>query len=569
MSDADSGARLGQDAATALGPEGDLVGELDMAGFAGATLAVLNRAMEHPIRVGAASLRLGASMARIAQFTLARVTGAAADPPIAPGRDKRFADPAWTDNPGFAALLQYYLATRQFSDQVLDLGRGDRITDAKAGLAAGFLLDALSPTNFLLTNPAALKRAFDTGGGSLLAGTRNFLGDLAHNKGRPTQVDRSAFAVGENLAVTPGKVVFANHLMELIQYSPQTETVHAIPLLASPPWINKYYIMDLSPGRSFIEWAVRHGHTVFAISYRNPDAGMSAVTLDDYLIGGPKTALDVISDITGADKVNIAGLCLGGALTAMLAAYLAKTGDDRINSVTLLNTMLDYSEPGVLGAFTDEATVARLEHQMRKRGYLDGAQMSGTFDLLRANDLIFSYVASNWLMGQRPPAFDILAWNSDSTRMPAAMHSFYLRSLYLRNELAMGDLELAGQRLSLGDIRADSYVVGAINDHIVPWQASYQATRLLGGPVRYVLTSGGHIAGIVNPPGPKAWYLTGPAGTASAASWRGAAERQDGSWWADWAQWAGARAGQHVPPPGLGSPRYPPLASAPGSYVLG
>ena len=569
MSDADTGAQLGQNAASALGPEGDLVGELDMAGFAGASLAVLNRAMEHPIQVGAASLRLGASMARIAQFTLARVAGAAAEPPIAPGRDKRFADPAWTDNPGFAALLQYYLATRQFSDQLLELGRGDRVTDAKAGLAASFLLDALSPTNFLLTNPAALKRAFDTGGGSLLAGTRNFLGDLAQNKGRPSQVDRSAFTVGENLAVTPGKVVFASHLMELIQYCPQTETVHAIPLLASPPWINKYYIMDLSPGRSFIEWAVRHGHTVFAISYRNPDAGMSAVTLDDYLIGGPKTALDVISDITGADKINIAGLCLGGALTAMLAAYLAKTGDDRINSVALLNTMLDYSEPGVLGAFTDEATVARLERQMRKRGYLDGAQMSGTFDLLRANDLIFSYVASNWLMGQRPPAFDILAWNSDSTRMPAAMHSFYLRSLYLRNELAMGDLELAGQRLSLGDIRADSYAVGAVNDHIVPWQASYQATRLLGGRVRYVLTSGGHIAGIVNPPGPKAWYLTGPDGTASAAKWRGAAVRQDGSWWADWAQWAGARAGQHVPPPSMGSPHYPPLASAPGSYVLG
>ena len=569
MSDNHNGSQLGQDAAAALGPEGDLVAEFDMAGFAGSMLAVLNRAMEHPIQVGAASLRLGATMARIAQFTLARMAGTAAEPPIAAGRDKRFTDPAWTDNPGFAALLQYYLATRQFSDQVLELGRGDQVTDAKAGLAASFLLDALSPTNFLLTNPAALKRAFDTGGGSLLAGTRNFLDDLAHNKGRPSQVDGSAFTVGQNLAVTPGQVVFANDLMELIQYRPQTETVHAIPLLASPPWINKYYIMDLSPGRSFIEWAVQHGHTVFAISYRNPDAGMSEVTLTDYLIGGPKTALDVISDITGADKINIAGLCLGGALTAMLAAYLAKTGDDRINSVTLLNTMLDYSEPGVLGAFTDEATVTRLERQMRKRGYLDGRQMSGTFDLLRANDLIFSYVASNWLMGQRPPAFDILAWNSDNTRMPAAMHSFYLRSLYLRNELAVGDLDLAGQRLSLGDITRDCYVVGAVNDHIVPWQASYQATRLLGGPVRYVLTSGGHIAGIVNPPGPKAWYLTGPEGLASAAEWRRAAEQQYGSWWVDWAGWTGPRAGQRVPPPAMGSRRYPPLADAPGSYVLG
>ncbi len=355
--DTDAAVRLAEEAAQALGPEGDLVGDLDMAGFGGSMLAVLNRAMERPVEVGAASLRLGASMARIAQFAAARMAGMDAEPPIDTGRDKRFTDPAWTGNPGFAALLQYYLAARQFSDQLLELGRGDQVTDAKAGLATGFLLDALSPTNFLLTNPAALKRAFDTGGGSLLRRRRNFLNDLAYNHGRPSQVDRSAFTVGQNMAATPGKVVFANHLMELIQYRPQTETVHAIPMLASPPWINKYYIMDLSPGRSFIEWMVQHGHTVFAISYRNPDAGMSGVTLDDYLINGPKTAMDVISDITGAEKINITGLCLGGALTAMLAAYLAKTGDDRINCVALLNTMLDYSEPGVLGAFTDEPTV--------------------------------------------------------------------------------------------------------------------------------------------------------------------------------------------------------------------
>ncbi len=237
---------------------------------------------------------------------------------------------------------------------------------------------------------------------------------------------------------------------------------------------------------------------------------MRGVTLDDYLIAGPKTALDVISDITGADKIDITGLCLGGALTGMLAAYLAGTGDERIGSVTLLNTMLDYSEPGVLGVFTDEPTVARLERQMAGPGFLEGSQMAGTFDMLRANDLIFSYVVSSWLMGKRPPAFDILAWNADSTRMPAAMHSFYLRSLYIRNELARGELELAGQQLSLGDIRSDSYVVGAVNDHIVPWTTSYKATRLLGGSVRYVLSNGGHIAGIVNPPGPKAPKTVGP-----------------------------------------------------------
>jgi len=569
VSEIDPAVRLAEDAATALGPEGDLMGQLDLAGFGGSLMAVFNRAMEHPAEVGSAGLRLGTAVARIAQFTAARAAGIAAEPPIDPGRDKRFSDPAWTDNPGFAALLQYYLANRQFYEDMLCLGRGDQLSDAKASLATGFVLDALSPTNFLLTNPAALKRAFETGGGSLLAGARNFVNDLVHNNGRPSQVDRTPFTVGENMAATPGKVVFANQLMELIQYAPQTDTVHAIPMLASPPWINKYYIMDLAPGRSFIEWMVQHGHTVFAISYRNPDASMSGVTLDDYLVGGPQTALDVISDITGATKINITGLCLGGALTAMLAAYLNETGDDRLNSIALLNTMLDYSEPGVLGTFTDEPTVARLEQQMQQRGYLDGAQMSGAFDMLRANDLIFSYVASNWLMGKQPPAFDILAWNGDSTRMPAAMHSFYLRSLYIRNELAMGDLELCGQRLSLADIKQDTYVVGAINDHIVPWQTSYKATHLLGGHVRYVLSSGGHVAGIVNPPGPKAWYQAGKENVASAAKWREAAKQHTGSWWEDWTKWAGPRAGEQVAPPAMGSKRYPALADAPGSYVLG
>ncbi len=296
---------------------------------------------------------------------------------------------------------------------------------------------------------------------------------------------------------------------------------------------------------------------------------MRGVTLDDYLIHGPRAALDVIADITGAPKIDITGLCLGGALTGMLAAYLAGTGDDRIGSITLLNTMLDYSEPGVLGAFTDERTVARLEREMAQKGYLEGSQMAGTFDLLRANDLIFSYVVSGWLMGQDPPAFDLLAWNGDSTRLPAAMHSFYLRCLYLRNELAEGEMELAGQRLSLSEVKNDTYVVGAVNDHIVPWPASYQATRLLGGDVRYVLSSGGHIAGIVNPPGPKAWYEAADGHPADAAGWRAAATRQAGSWWEDWTRWATERAGERVRPPAMGSRGNPAVGDAPGEYVLG
>lgn len=569
MSDIDIAWQAAQDAAQALAPEAELVADLDMAGFGGSLLTVLNRALEHPATLTEASLRLTANLARATQFAAAKAMGASSPPPIVPERDKRFADATWEDNPAFAALRQFYLASRQFTGEVLDAGRGDPVSDGKAQLAAGFLLDAFSPTNFLLTNPAALKRAFETGGGSLVAGARNFLDDLAHNNGRPRQVDTSPFHLGQNLAATPGQVVYSSELMELIQYAPQTPQVHSIPMLASPPWINKYYIMDLAPGRSFIEWAVQHGHTVFAISYRNPSAEMRGITLDDYLIGGPKEALDVISDITGSPKINITGLCLGGALTAMLASYLVQTGDDRINSIALLNTMLDYSEPGVLGVFTDQPTIAKLERQMESEGVLEGSQMAGTFDMLRANDLIFNYVVSNWLMGKQPPAFDILAWNGDSTRMPAAMHSFYLRSLYVRNELAKGELELAGQRLSLGDVKSDAYVVGAVNDHIVPWTTSYKATRLLGGHVRYVLTSGGHVAGIVNPPGPKAWHIAGEDYPPTAEAWRSAAARQDGSWWEDWAGWAESRAGDLVKPPRMGSRRYPPLGDAPGLYVRG
>ena len=570
MSDIDIAWQAAQDAAQALAPEADLVADLDMGGFGGSLLAVLNRALEHPATLAGASMRLTTNLARATQFAAARTMGSpAAPPPIEPDRDKRFADPAWEDNPAFAALRQFYLATRQFTEEVLEAGRGDPVSDGKAQLATGFLLDAFSPTNFLMTNPAALKRAFETGGLSLVAGARNFLDDAVHNKGRPRQVDTSSFHLGENLAATPGQVVYSSELMELIQYTPQTPQVRSIPMLASPPWINKYYIMDLAPGRSFIEWAVQHGHTVFAISYRNPGAEMRGITLDDYLIGGPKAALDVISDITRSPKINITGLCLGGALTAMLASYLINTGDDRINSIALLNTMLDYSEPGVLGAFTDTPTIARLERKMQAEGVLEGSQMAGTFDMLRANDLIFNYVVSNWLMGKQPPAFDILAWNGDSTRMPAAMHSFYLRSLYVRNELANGELELAGQRLSLGDVKSDTYVVGAVNDHIVPWTTSYKATRLLGGHVRYVLTSGGHVAGIVNPPGPKPYYVAGEDYPPTAEAWRATAERKDGSWWEDWAGWAGSRAGELVKPPRMGSRRYPPLGDAPGQYVLG
>jgi polyhydroxyalkanoate synthase len=382
-------------------------------------------------------------------------------------------------------------------------------------------------------------------------------------------VDTRGFTVGENLAATPGKVVFRNALMELIQYAPQTEQVHARPLLCSPPWINKYYVMDLAPERSFIEWAVRHGRTVFAISYLNPSKDMGGTSMDDYLLDGPQTALDVIQEITGAETVDIVGLCLGGALTAITAAYLTQGGDSRVGTLTLLNTMLDYAEPGALGNFTDGRTVERLIRKIERSGTLEGTSMAGTFDVLRANDLIFNYVVSNWLLGQDPPAFDILAWNSDSTRMPAKMHAFYLRNFYVNNTLAGGTMEIAGRRIDLSAIKSPTYVVSAINDHIVPWQSAYKTTSLVSGPVRFVLSSGGHIAGIVNPPSPKAWFLAHDEVDVpgSAEGWRTTAKRHAGTWWEDWTRWAAESAGEMIDPPAIGSAAHPVLDDAPGRYV--
>jgi polyhydroxyalkanoate synthase len=570
MTAAETAWQSAESAAGVLGPEAGLFASADAAGLGQATLTVLGRAARQPGAMAAAGLRFWTSAAMAGPLAAARWLGMDVPPPVpVPERDKRFADPTWSDNPAFFALRQGYLAATQLVTDVLAAGSGDSVDDAKAALAAGFLLDALAPTNFLFSNPAALKRALETGGASVAAGAGHMVDDLLHNNGRPRQVDTRPFRVGENMAATPGKVVFKNDLMELIQYTPQTEQVHAVPVLASPPWINKYYVMDLAPGRSFLEWAVQHERTVFAISYRNPDVSMRGTTLDDYLIHGPREALDVIGEITGSPKIDIIGLCLGGALTAMLAAYLTEKGDDRIGSITLLNTLLDYSQPGVLGTFTDEKTVARLERQMAAKGVLEGSQMAGTFDILRANDLIFNYVVSSWLMGQDPPAFDILAWNGDSTRMPAAMHSFYLRSLYMRNELARGVLELAGQQLSLSAVKNDTYVVGAINDHIVPWHGSFKTTALMGGRVRYVLSSGGHIAGIVNPPGPKAWYEATSQHQADPEEWRASARKHNGSWWQDWTEWSDSRAGEYIKPPAMGSRRYPAIADAPGDYVKG
>ncbi|MBB2892009.1 poly(3-hydroxyalkanoate) synthetase [Flexivirga oryzae] len=393
--------------------------------------------------------------------------------------------------------------------------------------------------------------------------------DLLHRGGMPLKVDRSKFTLGQDLAATPGEVIYRGELIEVMQYRPQTETVSEVPILMVPPWINKYYVMDLAPGRSLIEWAVQHGRTVFTISYRNPDESMSALQMDDYLQQGPLTALSIVQAVTGSDRVDLVALCLGGALAAMTTAYLAQDETSPISSLTLLNTELDYSDPGILAVAVDPDTLAKIDKRMAERGYLPAEDMSRMFDQLRSNDLIFNYVVSRWMMGEEARPFDILAWNDDSTRMPAAMHSHYLRSLYGENQLARGEYELGGRRLDLHDITCDAYVVGAINDHIVPWKASYRATALFGGDVRYVLSSGGHIAGVVNPPTPKAWFQSNEKNSPDAEVWLAGATRRTGSWWEDWTAWSAARSGGQRKPPSLGNRRYRPLAPAPGTYVFG
>jgi len=519
--------------------------------------------------VAAANARLAIGSAAAVRASAGRAIGSESAGPVSPAAgDKRFADPAYADNPLYFLLAQEYLLSGQLVTELLDAAALETVQDTKARFAAKFIHDALAPTNTLLGNPAALRAAFDTGGKSVVRGAKNMLDDLLHNGGWPSQVDSTGFEVGVNMAATPGAVVYRSDLIELIQYTPQSEQVHSVPLLFCPPWINKYYIMDLAPGKSLIEWAVQHGHTCFAISYRNPDASMRDLGFEDYLRQGPLDAVRVVREITGAAEVNTVSVCLGGTLTAIALAHNAAIGDRSIKSATFLNTHTDFTVPGALGIFTDEATVAGLEKQMAKDGFLDSDKMSHTFDALRANDLVFSYVVNNWLLGKKPPAFDLLVWNKDSTRMPAKMHSQYLRSCYLNNEFARGEFEIDGQKLQPGKVDIDTYVLAAVDDHIVPWVSGYKTTQLFGGDNRFVLSTSGHIAGIVNPPNPKAKHWTNDHHPADPQEWKDGAELQAGTWWEDWTGWIATQGGPKVAAPRKpGSKDHPPIEAAPGSYV--
>ena len=557
-----------------LGVAEGVPGDNDPTALSSSLLRAVARTATKPFAVARISGRLasGALRAGLAA-TAAAALGDVPAGPVAPDpKDKRFTEPAWSTNPAFWSLMQAYLLGRRALLETVEAADLEGATGAKAHFAAELLADALAPTNFLATNPMALRRAFETGGWSAIRGIRNMVHDIRHNGGWPSQVDREAFELGRNTAATPGKVVFRNELMELIQYAPSTEQVHEIPLLMSPPWINKFYMMDLSPGRSLTEWAVNNGISTFGISYRNPDASMRDIGFEDYMLLGPRTAIDVIRSITGADHVNLLGLCLGGTLNIGLLGYLNAVGErDLVGAVTALNSLVDHEDAGTMSrVFTDKATVDSLTRRMEERGFLEASEMARTFDLMRANDLIFNYVASSWLAGEKPPAFDLLAWNADSTRMPARMHSFYLRNCWLNNALARDEVELAGHRIEVSSIDNDMYIVAAVDDHITPWRSSYKTTQLVKGECRFVMSSAGHVAGVVNPPGPKARIWTNDGELPhDPDTWLANATQHQDTWWNDWVPWITKRSGDLREPPSLGNDEYPALEDAPGTYVRG
>ena len=487
--------------------------------------------------------------------------------------DKRFSDPEWENNPFYRTLKESYLLASEYLLKEVDETDGQD-TDEQRRLKFHLrqFVDAMAPVNFMLTNPAVLRRIAETGGTSLAEGTRNLLADL--REGRLSMTDTTAFELGENIAVTPGKVVYRNELIELIQYQPKTERVHEVPILFIPPWINKYYILDLQPKNSMVNYLLEEGFRVFMISWKNPDASMENTKFEDYMTEGPLAAAEVIKDITGSEEINPVGYCVGGTLLAVTISWLA-AGDDEnpFNALTFMVALQDFSDVGETAVFIDEPQVEFMEQSMMERGYLDNRKMANMFNLLRSSELIWANVINNYLLGQKPPAFDLLYWNADGTRMARDAHSFYLRNTYLENNLVEpGKVEIKGRPIDLGRIEGEAYAVGAERDHIVPWYSAWKVGQLTSAKTRFVLANSGHIAGMINPPSRgkgKHWVNEGgDAGEArTAEEWRQNAVQHDGSWWEDWTNWLEPRSGKKVKPPEVGSENYPPIEDAPGTYV--
>jgi polyhydroxyalkanoate synthase len=486
--------------------------------------------------------------------------------------DKRFSAPDWEQNPFYETLKEsYLLASEYLLKEAEETDGEDTAEQRRLKFHLKQFVDAMAPVNYLLTNPAALKRAFETGGASLAEGTRNLLADL--QEGRMSMTDANAFKPGENLAITPGKIVYRNELIELIQYEPTTEKVYETPVMFIPPWINRYYILDLQPKNSFVKYLVDQGFTVFMISWKNPDASMEDIHFEDYMTKGPLAAAEAVRDITGSEKVNPVGYCVGGTLLAVALAWLA-AGDDEnpFGSPTFMVALHDFSEVGETEVFIDEPQIEFMEQQMLERGYLDNRKMANMFNLLRSNDLIWSNVVNNYLLGQKPPAFDLLYWNSDGTRMARDAHSFYLRNTYLENNLVKpGKVGIKGRKIDLGKIDGDIYAVGAERDHIVPWASAWKISKIANGTTRFALANSGHIAGMINPPSKgkgRYWATENGGAFDTAEAWREKAKEHEGSWWEDWTKWLEDRSSKKVNPPRMGSDNYPALVDAPGTYVL-
>jgi len=529
-------------------------------------LADPQRTIELQTRLGKAYLDLWASAAR-------RLAGEPSEPVAVPATsDKRFADPEWTSNQFFDFLKQAYLLTTRFANQLVsEAGDLDPHTRQKAEFYVRQIANAVSPSNFVLTNPELLRETFTSNAENLVRGMHMLAEDIKAGGGdlRIRQSDSAMFEVGRNLAVTPGKVIFQNDIMQLIQYAPSTATVLKKPLLIVPPWINKFYVLDLTPEKSFIKWCVDQGITVFCISWVNPDAHLARKSWEEYIREGPLAALEAIKLATGEDKVHSIGYCVGGTLLSIALAAMATRNDERIVSATMFAAQVDFTYAGDLKVFVDEEQVELVEQRMAERGYLEGKSMVTVFNLLRSNDLIWPYIINNYVMGKAPFPFDLLYWNSDATRLPAANHSFYLRNCYLDNKLTKGGLTIGDAPIDLKSIKIPVYNLATREDHIAPAKSVLLGSKYFGGPVRYVLSGSGHIAGVVNPPDKhKYQYWTGPKPrSANLEGWLAKATEHPGSWWPDWLAWLKAQDQTEVPARVPGDGALKAIEDAPGSYV--
>ena len=504
----------------------------------------------------------------LALATLRRSLGEAAGSSTLDKQDRRFQDKAWVNNLVFDTIRQSYLITATW---LMTTARQMQGADARSLQRANFYIrqfvDMLSPTNFPLTNPEVLRETLETGGENLRRGLANLLDDL--QRGEITVAGRQHFKVGVNLALTPGQVIFRNDLHELIQYAPATEQVHGVPILIIPPWINRYYVMDMRPGRSMVEYLVQQGFSVFLISWRNPDASMEHLNMEDYLKLGPLDALKVIKAITGSPTANLVGYCLGGTLLSIVLAYLEAIQDDSAHSGTFFTALQDFAEIGETAIFISEEWVSEIEKRTASKGYTDAIEMGSIFRLLRSNDLIWNFVVNNYLLGKEPLAFDLMYWSVDGTRMPRTCHLYYLRNMYLENNLIKpSHMTMLGQGIDLSRVRCPCYVVAGTEDHIVPWRSAHRARALFSGPVRRVLSHGGHITSIINAPPGKGSFFTNESDIVDPDPWLKSARRNEGSWWTDWVKWLGELSGDKCAPPTMGNADYTPLSKAPGTYVL-